>query len=920
MMPLATTRWSARRCKHVASRQVLLCLAVIAALAGWTNVSAAAAPAAASGADASANFANFDRSLLAGAGQNTTDLSRFERGNLVLPGLYNIDIYLNGTWVGRTNVRFAALSTGASATPCVDRKLLDQLRLQPTKLSEATAAKLDDPQSCMDIGSLIPGASMSFDMTNLRLDTSVPQAYLDQKARGYVSPKYWDEGVPAALLNYNLNSYRSSSLGQSQTSTYLGLNAGINLGPWHFRQDSTVNWQSATSTSHSQRNWHNIDAYVQRDLSSLGAQLTLGDSYTDGAVFNSYGLRGVQLATDDRMLPNSLRGYAPVIHGVADTNAKVTVRQNGIQIYQTTVAPGPFTINDLYPTGYGGNLDVTVTEADGRVRTFSVPYASVAQLLRPGITRYDIAIGQLRNVSLVHKPNVVQATVQHGFNNFFTGYAGLVGSQGYAAAVLGGAVNTRYGALALDITQAGARIPGYKAQDGQSVRVTYSKIIPSTQTSLSVAAYRYSTSGYLSLSDAALARDYAQRGLDAFQYVAPTLPTIDGLPQQSALTLAQQATLNGTAFTNNPILAGTGLQRQRNNFTLTLNQRLGQSGGSLYANGTISDYWNRNGTDTQFQVGYNNNFHRLSYSISATRTRDPLGHYDNEYLVSFSLPLGDSVHAPSFMLNTNHNSAGGSQEQAMLNGTLGHDNQFNYSASATNGSGAGNAGTLSAGYRSPYAVLNASYGKGNGYSQDSMSVSGAIVAHPGGVTFGQPMGDTVGIIHVPGAEGATINGLPGVKVDHAGYALLPYLTPYSLNTIQIDPQGLPLSVQLDATSAQVAPYAGAVVLVKFKTESGRTLIARVRRDNHEFAPFGAEVFDSKGVPLGVIGQGGQVLLRGVGSSGTLTTRWKNEKGIPNTCSFAYRSAPDAKSTHKYQEMNVTCKSVDDTTQAITSAP
>jgi outer membrane usher protein len=872
------------------------------------GAAAAAGPAAASGADANANFADFDRSLLAGAGSNTTDLSRFEHGNPVLPGTYNLDIYLNNTWMGRTDVRFASASPRTSATACVTRRLLDQLGLHPARLSETLQARLKDPAACVGIGELIPGAAMTLDMSTLRLDTSVPQAYLGQMPRDYVSPEYWDQGVPAALLNYDLNSYHYSNHGVSQTSTYLGLNAGLNLGPWHLRQDATVNWQSGTAGAPARREWHNIDAYLQRDLPSMRALLTIGDSYTDGTVFDSYGLRGVQLATDDRMLPNSLRGYAPVVRGVADTNAKVTVRQNGVQIYQTTVAPGPFTIKDLYPTGYGGNLDVTVTEADGRVRTFSVPYASVAQLLRPGITRYDIAIGQLRDVSLSHMPNVVQATVQHGFSNFFTGYAGLVGSQGYAAALLGGAINTRYGALALDVTQADARIPGYKAQNGQSVRLTYSKIIPSTQTSLSVAAYRYSTSGYLSLGDAAIARDYARRGLDALQYIPPpNVPMIDGVPEQSLLTQAQQAALSGSAFTTNSILAGVGLQRRRNNFTLTLSQRLGQGAGSLYANGSISDYWNRGGRDTQFQVGYNNNFRRLSYNLSATRTRDPFGRYDNEYMLSFSLPLGDSAHAPTLSLNMNRSDSGGSQSQAMLSGTLGTDNQFNYGATATHGGdGSGNAGTLNAGYRSPYVVFNASYGKGQGYSQSSLSVSGAIVAHPGGVTFGQPVGDTVGIVYVPGAGGARLNNAAGARVDHFGYALVPYLTPYSLNTIEVDPKGLPLGVQLDATSAQVAPYAGAVVMMKFKTRSGHALIARIRRADGSPLPFGTEVLDAHGQPVGVVGQGGLALLRVAGQSGQLGAQWEGAHGDTRVCSFAYTVPASNPSEHGQPFIDAAC--------------
>ncbi|MGC1549123.1 MAG: fimbria/pilus outer membrane usher protein [Rhodanobacter sp.] len=905
----------------VACRRVLLCAGITAALVSWTGVSnaapvsgadASASPVAASGADASANggYADFDRSMLPDAGQNTTDLSRFEHSSPVLPGSYSTDIYLNNVWVGRRDVRFASASKSASATPCVDHLLLDQLGLHPTKLSDTTIAQLKDPSACVSIGNLIPGATMVYDQSQLRLDTSVPQAYLGQVPRGYVSPEYWDAGVPAALLNYNFNSYRNTTQGQTQNTSYLGLNAGLNIGPWHLREDATVNWQSATSGSPARRQWQNIDAYVQRDISSLRALLTIGDSYTDGAVFDSYGIRGVQLATDDRMLPQSLQGYAPVVRGIANTNAKVTVRQNGVQIYQTTVAPGPFTLNDLYPTGYGGNLDVTVTEADGRVSTFTVPYASVAQLLRPGITRFDIAVGELRNVSITDKPAVVQATVQHGFNNLLTGYAGIVGSQGYAAALVGGAIDTRYGALAMDITQANARIPGYATQSGQSMRVTYSKIIPSTQTTLSVAAYRYSTGGYLSLAQAAQARDYVREGINAFTYVPPsTVPTIDGVPEQSVLTPAQQAALTGSAFTTNPILTATGVQRQRNNFTLSLSQSLGKSAGSIYANVSASDYWNRSGTNTQFQMGYNNHFHRLSYGISATRAVDPLGHYNNEYFVSFSLPLGDSPHAPTFTLNLTHNQTGTSQDQAMVNGTAGADSQFDYGATATHTTdGGGNAGSVNAGYRSPYAVFNASYGSGSGYSQASLGMSGSVVAHPGGVTFGQPIGDTVGIVYVPGAAGASVNSSIGARIDHFGYAIVPYLIPYNLNTIQIDPKGLPLDVQLDATSTQVAPYAGAVVMLKFKTENGRALIVQANFANGEALPFGAEVFNEKDISLGVVGQSGQILVRGVDQSGRLSVRWQDDSGASQSCSFTYQLAPRAKGKQAkaYEEIQATC--------------
>jgi hypothetical protein len=56
------------------------------------------------------------------------------------------------------------------------------------------------------------------------------------------------------------------------------------------------------------------------------------------------------------MLPDSQRGFAPTIRGMAHSNAKVTVSQHGYVIYETFVSPGAFAISDLYPTAQSGDL------------------------------------------------------------------------------------------------------------------------------------------------------------------------------------------------------------------------------------------------------------------------------------------------------------------------------------------------------------------------------------------------------------------------------------------------------------------------------------------------------------------------------------------------------------------------------------
>jgi outer membrane usher protein len=888
-----------RATRGLAHASLALACATALAAGSWTRPAHAAA---ASGG----GFVEFDRSMLAGGG-NAADIARFQHGNPVLPGLYNLDVYVNRNWIGQLDVRFTVTSPESGAVPCMTPELLGRMGLAPAQPGGAAATELKSPGACVQLSDLIPGARLVFDMSDLRLDASVPQAWMGQTPRGYVDPASWNAGVPAFLLNYNLNSYHTSNAGQDQTSTYLGLKAGLNLGAWHFRQDSTVTWQSGTAGQPGQRRWQNINAYVRRDLPDLRSTLTIGDSYTDGAVFDSFGLRGVQLGTDDRMLPQSLRGYAPTVRGVADSNAKVSVTQNGVQIYQATVAPGPFVIRDLYPAGYGGDLVVTVTEADGRSHSFTVPYASVAQLLRPGITRFDLAAGRLRDAGLQDKPGVVQATMQHGFNNLVTGYAGLQASEGYTSALVGAAFNTRFGALALDLTTAHASIPGQGAHDGQSFRVTYSKIIPETDTTLTVAAYRYSTSGFMSLQNAEYARDYARRGLDIVQYLPSSVPMINGVPDLSLLTPAQRAALSGTAYNGDNLLTPTGLLQQRNRFTLTLNQRLGDTGGSLYANASINDYWNQHGRDSQFQFGYNNHFKRLAYGITLSRGRARFGNYDNQVFLNASLPLGNGARAPSLSVNINHGDASGSQEQAALSGTAGQWNQFIYGASASHSSdGSGSAFSVNAGYNSPYAILDASIGKGSGYSQESFGAAGSLVVHSGGVTFGQPLGDTAALVHVPGAAGAHVLNAPGVRVDRFGYALVPYLAPYQLDTIQIDPQGLPLGVQLDATSANVAPYAGALVRVDFKSHHGQALIVRIHTADGKSLPFGTEIRDPGDQAIGTVGQGGLALLRVNGKSGRLSAKWQGAQDTTHSCAFAYTVPESAGHVQTRPPVTVTC--------------
>jgi outer membrane usher protein len=160
--------------------------------------------------------------------------------------------------------------------------------------------------------------------------------------------------------------------------------------------------------------YHSINTYLQRDIAALRSQIMLGDTWTASDVFDSTQLRGMRLYTDDDMLPSSLTGFAPVVRGVAKSNATVIVRQNGYIIYQSAVPQGAFALKDLNTTNSGGDLDVTIKEEDGSEQHFTQPYASLAILKREDQTDVDISAGELRDQN-DFQPTVFQAQVLHGF-------------------------------------------------------------------------------------------------------------------------------------------------------------------------------------------------------------------------------------------------------------------------------------------------------------------------------------------------------------------------------------------------------------------------------------------------------------------------------------------------------------------------
>ncbi len=342
----------------------------------------------------------FNPRFLADDPAAVADLSGFEKGQELPPGTYRADIYLNDGYMTTRDITFNAAEKGHGLAPCLTRGQLASMGVNTAAIAGIDVLAAD---ACVPLTEMIKDATTRFDAGQQRLYLTVPQAFMGNRARGYIPPELWDHGI----------------------------NAG---GAWRLRDNTTWSYSSSGSSSTNENKWQHVNTWLERDITLLRSRLTLGDSYTNGDVFDGINFRGAQLASDDNMLPDSQKGFAPVIHGIARGTAQVSVKQNGYEIYQSTVPPGPFTINDLYAAGNGGDLQVTIKEADGSSQVFTVPYSSVPVLQREGHTRYAVTAGEYRSGNnQQEKPKFFQGTLLHGLPAGWTLYGGTQLADRYRA-------------------------------------------------------------------------------------------------------------------------------------------------------------------------------------------------------------------------------------------------------------------------------------------------------------------------------------------------------------------------------------------------------------------------------------------------------------------------------------------------------
>nr|WP_249170418.1 fimbria/pilus outer membrane usher protein [Burkholderia multivorans] len=763
----------------------------------------------------------FNSSFLSIDGTTDVDLSQFSQADFTLPGEYMLEVQVNDLFYGLQPIEFVALDASGAGKPCLRAELVAQFGLKPSLAKDLPRFH---GGRCVDLAA-IEGVTVRYLKGDGRLRITIPQAALEFTDGTYLPPERWSDGIAGAMLDYRViaNTNRSFGSGGRQTNAVQAYGTiGANWGAWRVRGDYQAQ-SNVGNTVYADRTFRFSRLYAFRALPSIQSTVTFGDDYLSSDIFDTFALTGASIRSDDRMLPPSLRGYAPLISGVARTNATVTVSQQGRVLYVTRVSPGAFALQNIN-TSVQGTLDVAVEEEDGSVQRFQMTTAAVPFLARTGQFRYKAAVGKPRRFGGAGiTPFFGFGEAAYGLPFDVTVYGGFIAASGYTSIALGvGRDFGTFGAVSADVTHARARLWWNGAtRHGNSYRINYSKHFDGLDADVRFFGYRFSE------------RDYT----------------------------------NFAQFSGDPTAYGLANSKQR--YSATMSKRFGDT--SAYFSYDQTTYWERASEQRvgvtltrAFSVGALRN---LNVSVSAFRTQSA-GASGNQVSVTATLPIGGR-HTVTSNLTTGNGST------SVNAGYLYDDpagRTYQISAGTTDGRASANASFRQR--TSAYQLTAQASTVANGYAAASLEVDGSLVATQYGIAAhaNGNAGDTRLLVSTDGVRDVPLSGTL-THTDSRGYAVLDGISPYNVYDAAVNVEKLPLEVQVSNPIQRMVLTDGAIGFVQFSAARGSNLYLTLTDAAGKPLPFGASVQDAaNGKELGIVGEGGAAYLTQVQPKSSLVVR------------------------------------------------
>lgn len=138
--------------------------------------------------------------------------------------------------------------------------------------------------------------------------------------------------------------------------------------------------------------------YYQMDDRATSDRRVIGDvNANSGDLGGSRYLAGLGFSRAFDLDPYAIYYPLPSLSGVATSPSVASVYVNGVLVQRVNLPPGAFNLGDLPVSAGSANTQVILTDAFGRTQSYSQNYYVAANLLKRGLTDYELSVGMLRN-------------------------------------------------------------------------------------------------------------------------------------------------------------------------------------------------------------------------------------------------------------------------------------------------------------------------------------------------------------------------------------------------------------------------------------------------------------------------------------------------------------------------------------------
>ncbi|ALX96630.1 hypothetical protein AV650_25205 [Serratia fonticola] len=762
---------------------------------------------------------------------NNINLSNFSRPDYIPEGIYPLSLKVNDRVI--TSDNFSVITLEGKSQICFTSQAIEQFGFKETPLAELIKRTVPGKANCLLIAGY-KGITARIDRGKSELLVSIPQALLKYNDPDWTPPAQWDDGIPGVLFDYTLsgNKYQGSNTSNSAFSSYGTL--GANYHGWRLRS----NYQASLYSSgygNDQRQLTTTTAYVARALKEAGANLTIGKSYLQSDVFDSINYTGVAIVSDDRMLPPALRGYAPQLTGVANSNARVTVTRGDSIIYEKMVPPGEFVIQDL-TDATSGQLKMTIREENGEERISTIETSNVPFLTRSGHIRYKGMVGQMNQTNGSIKPLLATGEASVGVFSGGSAFGGvLLTDENYYA--LNGGVGydmNALGAISVDMTHASSQLD-HQTLKGESFRFNYSKVFDSIDSQITFAGYRFSEKNYLSLDNFVAMKvspDFTSTNKESYNLVASK--------NFRDLGISVNAIYNRQTYWQDV--------SDSNSYGLSVAKSF-DIGSLKNVNAYVS--LNRTEYKTSFvsQEQKNNNtvYFSLSIPLSSQSYLSTAMRVSNGNVSPSATYTNNSDPGNTWSIGSN---SSGSLSNSNLNGNL-NMNRDAYTA------------TLNT------SMSSDDYYLGGSIKSGITATEYGIAAHRDGYAGNtRLMVDTGGIEGVYVGSRGNNNAMP---TNTSGIAVINNVPDYYRTNYSIDTKLLPDDVESTNPNIQMVLTEGAIGYRKLNVYRGIKALIKLTDPQGRAIPFGSSVEEiQERRQVGVVGENGETYISGVGKQAHLS--------------------------------------------------